>query len=312
MLRHPWFKALLLTLTLLPLCGCLLRTSHPVQMRMSTATLKDATLDQLVTTINANASRLSSFKATVDIDASALERKKGNITDYPQIRGYVLLRKPEMLRMILLVPVVRNTMADMVSNGQTFELSIPPRNKFIVGSSRKIGKPSENPLEDVRPQHIFEALQLRAVDQNAGEVAVLENGTEIVKDPKTHKDVQQPDYEVLVIARDSAGSYLSRKIIFSRTDLLPHEQLIYNRESRMIMRARYENFTDHSGILFPEIVDIHRPVEGYTVVLSVVSLNVNAPLTDEQFVLSQPAGSKLVDIDSQEAAGDNQSRLRKP
>jgi hypothetical protein len=279
---------------------------------MSTATLKDATVDQLVQTINANAAGLSSFKATVDIDASALERKKGDVKDYPQIRGYVLLRKPEMLRMILLVPVVRNTMADMVSNGQTFELSVPARNKFIVGSSRKIGKPSENPLEDVRPQHIFEALQLRAVDQNAGEIAVLENGTEIVKDPKTHKDVQQPDYEVLVIAHDAAGSYLSRKVIFSRTDLLPHEQLIYNRQSQLITRARYENFTDHNGILFPEIVGIHRPIEGYTITLSVVSLSVNAPLTDEQFVLAQPPGSKLVDIDTQEEAGDNQSLLRKP
>jgi len=316
MLRHPWFKALLLTLTLLPLYGCLLRTSHPVQMRMSTATLKDATLDQLVATINANAARLSSFKATVDIDTSVLERKKGgtgDVKDYPQIRGYVLLRKPQMLRMILLVPVVRNTMFDMVSNGRTFELSYPSQNKFIVGSSRKTGKPSDKPLENLRPQHIYEALQLRAVDHSAGEEAVLENGSEIVKDPKTHKDVQQPNYEVLVIAHDSAGSYLSRKILFSRTDLLPHEQLIYNRDSQLITRARYENFTDHNGILFPEVVEIHRPIEGYSITLSVVSLNVNAPLTDEQFVLSQPPGSKLVDIDSQAAeAGDDQSRLRKP
>lgn len=315
MLRHPGFKVLILTLTLLPLCGCLLRTSHPVQMRMSTATLRDATLDQLVATINTNAEHLSSFKATVDIDTSVREHKKGgtgDVKDYPQIRGYVLLRKPAMLRMILLVPVVRNTMFDMVSNGQTFELSYPSQNKFIVGSSRKTGKPSDKPLENLRPQHIFEALQLRAVDQSAGEEPVLENGTEIVKDPKTHKDVQQPDYEVLVIAHDGAGYYLSRKIIFSRTDLLPHEQLIYNRESQLITRAHYENFTDHNGILFPEIVDIQRPVEGYTITLSVVSLTVNPPLTDQQFVLSQPPGSKLVDIDSQEEAGDDQSRLRKP
>src|SRR5215472_4621069 len=161
MLRHPGFKVLILTLTLLPLCGCLLRTSHPVQMRMSTATLKDASVDQLVATINANAARLSSFKATVDIDTSVLERKKGgtgDVKDYPQIRGYVLLRKPEMLRMILLVPVVRNTMFDMVSNGRTFELSYPSQNKFIVGSSRKTGKPSDKPLENLRPQHIFDAL----------------------------------------------------------------------------------------------------------------------------------------------------------
>jgi len=312
MFKHSRFKPLLLALVLLPLGGCLLRTSHPVQMRMSTATLKDATLDQLVETINANASRLSSFKATVDIDTSVLERKKGDVKDYPQIRGYVLLRKPEMLRMILLVPVVRNTMFDMVSNGQTFELSYPSQNKFIVGSSRKTGKPSDKPLENLRPQHIFEALQLRAVDRAAGEEAVLENGTEIVKDPKTHKDMQQPDYEVLVIAHDSAGSYLSRKVIFSRTDLLPHEQLIYNRESQLITRARYENITDHNGILFPEIVGIHRPIEGYSITLSVVSVSVNPPLTDEQFVLSQPPGSKLVDIDTQEQAGENQSQLRKP
>jgi outer membrane lipoprotein-sorting protein len=313
MLIHPRFKTLLLALALLPLGGCL-RTSHPVQIRMSTATLKEATLEELVNSINTSAERLNSFKATVDIDTSVLERKKGDVKDYPQIRGYVLLRKPEMLRMVLLVPVVRNTMFDMVSNGKTFELSVPSQNKFVVGSSKKTGKPSEKPLENLRPQHILEALQLRPVDTAAGEVAVLDNGMEIVKDPKTHKDVEQSDYEVLVIARDAAGAYLSRKIIFSRTDLLPHEQLIYDRKNRLVTRARYENFADHSGIMFPEIIGIERPVEAYSITMSVVNVKLNEPLSDEQFVLAQPPGSKLVDVDDKdkEESGDNRSSLRSP
>jgi hypothetical protein len=313
MFSHSRFKTLLLALAVLPLSGCL-RTSHPVQIRMSTATLRDATLEELVDSINTSAARLNSFKATVDIDPSVRERKKGDVKEYPQFRGYVMLRKPQMLRLILLVPVVRNTAADMVSNGQTFELSIPPKNKFFVGSSKKTGKPSENPLEDMRPQHLFEALQLRAVDKAAGEVAVLDNGMEIVKDPKTHKDVQQPDYEVLVIARDNEGAYLSRKIIFSRTDLLPHEQLIYDRKNRLVTHARYENFANHDGIMFPEIISIDRPVEAYSITMSVVELNVNLPLTDEQFVLNQPAGSKLVDMDEKdkEESGENRTSLRSP
>ena len=33
-------------------------------------------------------------------------------------------------------------------------------------------------------------------------------------------------YTLVVIDNDSAGYYLSRKVVFSRTDLLPHEQSI--------------------------------------------------------------------------------------
>ena len=50
---------------------------------------------------------------------------------------------------------------------------------------------------------------------------MLENTTEVVKDPKTHKDVEQLAYTVVVIGKDSARHYLSRRIVFSRTDLLP-------------------------------------------------------------------------------------------
>src|SRR5262249_54557378 len=224
----------LLMLAVLPLTGCLLRTRHPAQVRMSTADLRVATLDQLVQAINDNAARLQTVKATGDIDVSLMEKKKDAQKEVPQVRGYIRVRKQEELRTIALVTVVRTVYLDIMGEGANFRASVPPKNWFLVGSYPVV-KPSPNLLWNLRPQPILDALLIKAIDPQT-EKAVLQQGMEIVKDPKTHKDVQQPDYEVLVIAADSLGDYLSRKIVFSRTDLLPHEQIIYDREGKEVTR----------------------------------------------------------------------------
>src|SRR6476646_5756013 len=138
---------ILLIAVLSAISGCSFRASHPVKMRTSTATLKDATLDQLVESINTNAEKLKTMKATVDIDSSILEEKKNRLKDNPQVAGVILLRKPEMLRMRIYVPVLHNVMADMVSNGKNFELASPIKSKFYVGSNQQPVKPSPQPLE---------------------------------------------------------------------------------------------------------------------------------------------------------------------
>lgn len=281
------------------LTGCL-TTTHVVQKPVSTAVLQEASKEQLVATINQMASRVQSLNATVDIDTSVTKQKKGKtnqyqITDYPQISGYVLVRKPEMLRMKGLVPVVRSTLFDMVSNGKTFALSIPPQNKYIIGSNQ-VGKPSSEALENLRPQAVMDALLQKEIDLE-NEIAVVEQGTETVKDPKTHKDVEQGDYELIVDRKNGNDWYLSRKIVFNRVDLLPHRQLIYNPHGEVVTDAHYENFTSYEGNIFPTIVQIARPIENYSIQLSIVKLTVNQPLRDDQFALSQPPGSRLVNLD---------------
>lgn len=286
----------------LSLSGCLIRTERPVT-RVSTAVLQNATLDQLVGIINNEAANLQTFVATVDIDFSAGGAKKGKVTDYTQVSGYILVRKPEMMRMKVLTPVIRNTAVDMVSNGKTFELSVPSKNEFFVGSNQ-IGKPSAQPLMNLRPQHILDALLLKPIDE-ANEVVVLEQSSQIVKDPKTHKNAEQDNYVVLVIDHDASGSFLSRKIVFNRADLLPHEQYVYDRRAELATYARYDNFADHAGLMFPEIIDIQRPIEEYAFRLTVEKLRLNEPLQDEQFVLTQPPGSKLINLDQQNTSAQN-------
>jgi outer membrane lipoprotein-sorting protein len=291
--------ALVLLFTVLPLSGCLFH-SRRVERRVSTAPMKSATQQQLIDQINADAAKIQTMKATVDIDTSVADNT-GKVTDYKQIRGYVLVRKPAMLRMIGLMPIVRNQAFDMVSDGQVFKLWIPIKNKFVIGRNDVI-RPSKQPLENIRPQYIYDALLLRPIDPQ-NEIAVLENGMETVLDNK-RRPVDQPDYEIDVIRRGEHGWFLSRKIVFSRTDLRPHRQLLYDQNGVLATDAHYENFKDFSGVGFPSQIQIYRPEEGYTIVLTMLKLEINQPLTDEQFALQQPPGAQVVHLDQPAQASD--------
>ncbi|MGB7151780.1 MAG: DUF4292 domain-containing protein, partial [Terriglobales bacterium] len=244
--------------------------------------------------VNEQAIKIQSMQATVDIDSSAGDPKSGRITDYKEIRGYVLARKPAMLRMKGLMPVVRNTAFDMVSNGQEFKVWIPTKNKFVVGSNNNDNYQPDKRLENLRPQYIYDALLLP--DISGDEIAVLENGYETVLDAKKHR-VEQPDYELAVIRKGADGWYLSRRIEFSRTDLLPHRQRIYDQQGNVATDAHYQNYKDFDGITFPSTIAIERPRENYDITLSMVKLEINKPLTDDQFTLEQPAGAEVVHLD---------------
>jgi hypothetical protein len=135
MRRSSPFWALIL-LAVLPTMGCLFRT-RPVEETYSKAPLKESSQAALIDGINQQAQKIRSLQATVDIDTSVGGAKKGHVTDYKEIRGYVLARKPAMLHMIGLLPIVRTTAFDMVSDGQEFKLWIPPKNRFVMGQQRR-------------------------------------------------------------------------------------------------------------------------------------------------------------------------------
>lgn len=289
-------RVITILISLLPLSGCLFR-SHRVEPRMSTMALHEATLEELVQRINAEAAQIQTLNATVDITPVVGGAKKGKVTEYTDISGYVLVRKPSMLRMIGLFPIVRNRAFDMVSNGKTFELSIPTKNKFFVGRNDVVLPSQQQPLESIRPQVILDALLLRPIDPQ-NEIAVLEAGNESVVDPKSKKQVEQSDYILNVIQKQPDGDWLlSRKVIFNRGNLEPDRQIIYDKSGNVVTDARYENYTNYSGVMFPAKIEINRTQEEYSILLDVVKVKFNEPLKDNQFVLQQPPGSQLVRLD---------------
>lgn len=284
-----------LTVFLLVLClsttGCLFR-SHRVEPKRSPVPLKTATQEELVAKITGMAASVRTVNATVDIDTTVGGEKKGKVTEYQQIRGYILVQKPTMLRMIGLLPIVRNRAFDMVSDGERFKLSIPPKNRFITGSNQ-LTKVSDNPLENLRPQVIYEALLMPEIN-TGDEIAVLEQGRQQVVDEKTHASVNQPNYHIVVIRRQAGNAWqLRRKIYFNRADLQPYRQTIYDDKGGIATDVTYSNLQDYNGVEFPSLIEIVRPQEEYSIALKIIKLTLNEPLKPEQFQLEMPPGATV-------------------
>ena len=283
-----------LLLAVLSTSACVLRT-RPVEDQYSKVPLKESTQQGLIDSINQQAKAIQSLKATVDIDTSVGGMRKGHYTDYKEIRGYVLARKPDALHMVGLMPIVRTTAFDMVSDGRDFKLWIPAKNRFVMGKN-EVGTPNiDQPMENIRPQNIYEALLIQHVDADS-EIAVLENGYEILHDSKGRR-ILQDDYELTIIQKYDKGWRLARKIIFERTDLKPHRQYIYSEDGKVATDAHYAEYKDYDGFSFPSRIEIYRPQEEYDITLNMLKVDINQPLKDEQFVLEQPSGAVVVNMD---------------
>ncbi len=296
----PFFLALLLALPLLTTgCGVFLKT-RPVEETYSKAPLRESTQATLIESVNQQAEKLQSLQATVDIDTSLGGAKKGHVTDYKEIRGYVLARKPAMLHLIGLLPIVRTTAFDMVSNGEQFKLWIPPKNRFVVGRNDVQTRNPDQPMESIRPQDLYDALLIRGIDSER-EIAVLENGFDILHDAKGNR-VLQEDYELVVIRKGEQGWKLSRKIVFSRTDLQPHRQYIYDQDGKLVTDARYADYKEYDGVSYPTRIELARPQEEYDIKLNILKLEINKQLRDDQFALEQPPGADVVHLDKPQAS----------
>ncbi len=287
--RLPSYAAL--CVLLLPLGGCISRT-HKLGPNVPVKKVLNASLEDLIKAVNVRAHAVETVNATVEIATSVGGQRKGKVTDYQEIPGYLLIKKPSELRLIGLVPVVRTHLFDMVSDKQQFKLSIPPKNRFVVGSS-EVSHVSDNSMENIRPQSILDALLLPEIDPK-NDIAVIRTGTEQVQDLHDRKkQVELPTYVLAIIKRGPKNWYLDRRIVFSREDLNPHQQEIYDMDGSIATQATYENFAVTDGVNFPYLIRILRPKEEYEINLTVEKLRLNTPLSPEQFELKQPEGSQL-------------------
>src|SRR5207247_3664171 len=105
----------------------------------------------------------------------------------------------------------------MVSTGSEFRLYIPAKNRFIEGANQ-IEKPSENKLENLRPQHFLEALLVRPIDPTT-EDTILENFT----------DEENAVYNLITVTRATdKGLLLHRQLWFDRLKLQLVRQMIFD------------------------------------------------------------------------------------
>jgi outer membrane lipoprotein-sorting protein len=206
--------------------------------------------------------------------------EKSKITEYKDILAYIIFKKPNKIRIIGLYPVVRTKAFDMASAGDQFQLYVPSKNRFLVGSS-EIRQPSQNKLENLRPQHFIDALLVRPVDP-ATEKVLLENYT----------DEDNAFYVLHVVHENGNGQLvLTRTIWFSRDNLMLARQLIFDADGNILTDARYSDWKAFDNVPFPKHVEINRPRDEYAVVIDITKMDINKGVADDKFVMEQPEGT---------------------
>jgi outer membrane lipoprotein-sorting protein len=288
-LRRAAAAALLLPI--LPLSGCLWST-RKLPVPKAPPMVQTVTPDELVAQLNQRWAALDSLVASVEIQASVLKSKEGVAKDYTSIRGIILMRKPEMLRVYGRVPVIGTRAFDMVSDGKKFTLWIPSKNIVYQGSN-SLQKKSANPLENLRPGFFLDAMVVRGLEPDDWYAVVSD--TETVEDAARKHLLTVPEY-VLSVSRHKPGSHEltpERVVTFNRDDLLPSQQDLYNSHGDLETQVFYSGYKDFGAGKYPSRVVIKRPLEEVQVVLTVEKVVENQPLTEGEFVLKPTEGTKI-------------------
>jgi len=265
--------------------GCLVRHETRIRPAELPPPAQDATLADLVSKINSQGEAIHTLTATVDLEPTAGSVYSGIIREYHDVRGFILVDRPSTIRIFGLAPVVMTKVFDMVSNGEDFRLYIPPKQKFIVGKT-SFHRPAKNALENLRPQHILQALVVPPIDAEH-EKCILEEA----------EDGAHRYYVVIVVAPEAGDALtLRRKVWFDRADLRIARVQFYEMAGTYTEDVRYASYQDFQGIQYPAHLDVKRPAEDYELAITLEKCTFNQPIPAEKFELPQPPGTQLVEL----------------
>jgi len=284
-MKRRWKRMILVTVSAAA-CGCghavTKSTKVPVTER---PVAHEASEEELLDRYNALARDLKSIDATLELKPTAGTKYSGVIDEYHEVKAFLLASRPYNIRMIGQVPVVGKTVFDMVSDEQTFEVSIPPKNKFLVGQVA-LERQSSKPIENLRPQHLVEAVLWPEVRKE--EVVLIEEYND-----------ENARYYVLTVLRGGYKSEILRKIWFDRADLHMVRLQSYGPKGALLSDVRYANWQAIStagAAEYPMNIRIERPRDEYRLDLAISKIALNEPLDAERFKLEAPAGAEIVRV----------------
>lgn len=274
--------------------GC--AASHTTVVKPSGAPvqLQTATKQDLIARYNQLAAAITSVNASISMKLTAGSAYTGVIKQYHEVNGFILAQQPASILVIGQAPVVGTTIFRMVSDGETFRISIPSQNKFIVGPA-KLERPSAKPIENLRPQHLMGAIfwdpipahslvLLEEANDDAARYYVL---TAASRSLTTGAEAADADWEI------------TQKIWFDRADLSMVRRQTFDPGGKLASDVRYGNWDTFGAVKYPRRINLARPGNDYKLEIGITKATFNETISADRFVLQQPPGAELVDVDSE-------------
>lgn len=272
--------------------GCAVSRKTVVKPSGPPVALQNASKQQLIELYDHQAQSITSMNAAVTMVLTAGSAYTGVIEQYHEVSGFILAQKPADVRVIGQVPMVGTDIFDMVSDGQTFHIFIPSKNKFIVGPAQ-LERPSEKPIENLRPQHLTAALFWNPISPD--NPVLLEQST------------QGPSslfYVLTVIQRigpatataAEANWEIERKIWFDRATLNVSRIETYDSGGQLASDNGYSNWDSFGAERYAREISVNRPASDYSLDIHITRMTLNVAVTPDRFELKQPVGTELVRV----------------
>jgi outer membrane lipoprotein-sorting protein len=275
------------------LSGCFSST-RIVQQTQAPEMYRSASVGIVEKEIQDRDAKLQTLKASVLITATTGGGRTGKETTYTSFKGYIFVRKPQDLRVILQVPVLGSEALDMVSDQNGFTMmhaALHGPDVWMQGSN-VVTKPSANALENLRPPVFFDSLLVPGVKPD--EVVEMHESIRLIPPADKRKPViEEPDYDLTVMKKTATPGFfqVERIIHISRVDMLPYQQDIYDDKGvQIVTSATYDKYQSFGVEEFPTLINIRRPMDQYQLKVEVTKMTLNEKLEDDQFQLQIPAG----------------------
>src|SRR5215471_1779547 len=268
-------------------CGCRGNVSKNTTVKPTERPVAlEATREQLLEKYNAMAAGVSTVNSTVELKTTAGSKYSGVIEEYHEVKAFLLAARPANVRMVGQAPVIGKTIFDMASDGNQFRVWLPTKNKFLVGELA-LERTSEKPLENLRPQHLLDALLWQSIRKE--ETVLLEEFND-----------ETGRFYVLTQLRGGRTLEIYRKIWFDRADLSIARLQFFGPRGVLLSDVRYSDWqplTDaplpSSGpAQFPRTVHIERPHDDYKLDMQITKIVLNSELEVARFHLAQPSDAE--------------------
>lgn len=285
-------------------------------------------VNNLIEKIN-NLTEVNSIKGNASLKLTDLRlSEQGKIEPYRPADALVVLQRPEQIRLVVRVPIIRQNIADMTSDGNKFRIAVyypEEYRRFLVGSnshdySEQVEKMSgqeqkQDPkkaqqkqqissISRIRPQHITEAVLIKPIAKNdsnlhyfVSDLTREEVDTVVGQPPKR----VLRSYQVLYLLEKLGDGQLRllKQFWFDRTQAslpLAHMQ-IFNQDGAVVSEVTYKKYKSVGKTAFPQTIEVVRSMDNYTLELNFENTQENTDIEKTVFFLENKENLPEKDLD---------------
>lgn len=232
--------------------------------------IKNLSLQQIRDTITSNNSKLTTFRANVDLTLTTPD-VKGPI----RCTGLILYQSPRSFRTV--GSKFATTLFDMSSDGNQFWLSIPLENKVYTGASNTF--------------HRIEALGINIFP---GDMASLFNYREILEGKKPTMETWPSYWLVHMLEVDKEDVNLKGNLLIDRVNAEVFRCELFNSDGSVRLQAIFTNYTTQNECRIPQRIDVRWPAYNTTLSITFSNITVNGVLDPKLFTLSIPKDAQVI------------------